>query len=198
MNKSKKSPNIRTNNNTTSAAEQLKHVKRVSFQKAIECSDKNTATVGLHSTDNLSSNTKLKPAMKTPIEESRDCVDPSVNLSSCALNSLPPVSTSQDEEASSKPTVSNAPRRRVKSMPVGSSTSRDFFGMTGADSRCASVKSLAVLHEDCVIGEGIIGEGKHCDPVIEVKEKAAATTKQPSSKKGSNCKKKSICTCIIL
>ena len=113
MNTPKTSPNIRTNNNTAETAEQQKHVKRVSFQKEREGSGGNTSTAGLNLTGNSSLKTKLKPAMKNPIEESRDCINPIIKLSSCALNSPPPVSTSQHEEASRMPTVSNAPRRRV-------------------------------------------------------------------------------------
>ncbi|KAL3784871.1 hypothetical protein HJC23_012474 [Cyclotella cryptica] len=171
MNTPKISPNIRTNNNTNKAVAQQQHVKRVSFQKAIEGSDENTATVELHSPGNLSSNPKLKPAMKTQIEETCDCVK-HITKTSCPSNSFPPVSTSQHEMASSLPTLPTAPRRRVKSMPVGSSASRNFFGITGADSRCSSMKPLAMLHEDCVIGEG-----KHSDPVIETKEKVVDKAK---------------------
>lgn len=205
MNKPKVSPNI-SQDNAVERGQKKRQKKRVSFEKERDFVDGTAVITKVYSPCTLLSAVELKPAMKPQAKEN-ECNHKDSKL----VVVIPPRASvaSQHEEKSR----TDVRRRRVKSMPVGSATSQDFFGISvtaPSSVRKGSLDPLHVLHEDRIVEEKIRVHSpskQHTDSIKNNDEHVEhfksdgainKPTQQQSKRVPSNETKSADCSCIIL
>ena len=142
-----------------------RRVKRVSFEKERDQSGPDECAKRLVSPGLSLPSAALKPATKSQTNE-LDCSAPQFSV----LNPTAPASQHEETGSSIVPVIR---RRRIHSMPAGSTASQEFFGVSApcaSSTRMTCLDPLEILHED-----KLLAENKRCDPSNKAEKKALPT-----------------------